>query len=96
MWTVYRCHTQAIDLPWEWLECTILDVVNNPPQIPAGVKPTSSILLNSRGHHFIPISPDNRHLGVAAKTSYDVIELVLGPWDLEEIKVASTYIHGVL
>ena len=91
-WTVYRLK-EGINLPAEWLDCSVLDVVIDPPWFPPTVEPTPSRLISSRGHRFIPVSLDDRHLGSAFnfKASSEMTELVLGPWDLEELKVAFPY-----
>ena len=50
--------------------------------------PQPSALIESDGHIFIPVSPDDRHLGGTHKSASSRIELVLGPWTHRELLVA--------
>jgi hypothetical protein len=85
-WVAYQL---VVQLPDEWEDCGIIDVVIDPAQFSKGETP--SLLVYAQGHSFIPISPDDRHLGGAHKNSSLLIQLVLGPWPLKELKVAFPY-----
>lgn len=88
-WIAYQLQVPV--LPEEWMECRIIDVVIDPAQFAKGKAPVPSPLIYSCGHTFIPVSPDDRHLGGAHKTASLLIQLVLGPWSLKELKVAFPY-----
>lgn len=75
-------------LPDEFLKYSNVDTVIDPAQFPAEIEPKPSALLESNGHIFIAVSPDDRHLGGTRKSSAATIQLVLGPWSLQEILVA--------
>lgn len=65
----------------------------DPAQFPTEKEPLPSTLIDARGHKFIPVSLDDRHLGSAFKVSGRMVELVLGPWELKELLVAFPYMH---
>lgn len=89
-WVAYRLR-QPMHVPREWTECRIIDLVVDPAQFDKGVTPVPSLLVVAIGHCFIPVSPDDRHLGGAHKTSSLLVELVLGPWSLKELQVGFPY-----
>jgi hypothetical protein len=88
-WVVYRLIAEK--LPSEWNECSIIDLVVDPAHFGVGETPSSSPLIEASGHIFIPVSPDDRHLGGSHKDASMLVELVMGPWLLKELVVAFPY-----
>jgi len=43
------------------------------------------------GHCFIPVSPDDRHLGGSHKTASRLLQLMMGPWTLKELECGFPY-----
>ena len=91
-WEVYALRYKQTLTP-DWLDCSIIDIVIDPAQFPSDETPFPSILASSLGHMFIPVSPDNRHLGGLFKAASRMLELVLGPWPLKELLVAFPYMQ---
>jgi hypothetical protein len=88
-WVLYRLLDK--ELPSEWCNCGIIDLVVDPEHFSNDETPTASPTLGSRGHIFIPVSPDDRHLGGSRIDASVLVHLVLGPWSLKELKVAFPY-----
>jgi hypothetical protein len=88
-WVVYRLIEK--ELPSEWNECGIIDLVVDPAHFGVGETPSPSPLIGASGHIFIPVSPDDRHLGGSHKDASMLLELVMGPWLLKELVVAFPY-----
>lgn len=88
-WVVY--HLQGKELPSEWFDCGIIDLVVDPAHFGKDEIPTKSPMLEARGHIFIPVYPDDRHLGGSYKDASLLLQLVLGPWSLKELEVAFPY-----
>lgn len=89
-WDVFRLRAEQ-SLPREWEDCSMIDIVIDPAQFSKGEEPVASPLIITFGHKFIPVSPDDRHLGSELKMSGWLLELVLGPWKLKELLVAFPY-----
>ena len=86
-WTVHELQLNKV--PKDWVECGIIDIVVDPAQFPKDTTPSPSVLVSvARGHCFIPVAPDDRHLGGTHKTSTVYCQLVLGPWSLKQLQVA--------
>jgi hypothetical protein len=88
-WTVYSLITS--ELPGDWFNFPGKDVVIDPAQFPSGREPQESPLIHCAGHIFIPVSPDDLHLGGTHKTASSRRQLVLGPWTWREISFAWPY-----
>eukprot|EP00978_Attheya_sp_CCMP212_P033831 scaffold138601_cov28-Attheya_sp.AAC.1 len=89
VWAVYLL--QGKEVPSEWEECSMIDFVIDPDHLAKGQTPSPLNLIGAKGHLFIPVSPDDRHLGGAHKDASALIELVLGPWLLNQLKEAFPY-----
>ena len=76
-----------VKLPEDWQKFEGKDVIIDPAQFAGDAKPVVSALLGCMGHIFIPVSPDDSHLGGSRKGSKRT-QLVLGPWSYQEIMVA--------
>jgi hypothetical protein len=83
------------ELPSEWKKCGIIDIVVDPAHFSTGETPSPSPLIGASGHIFIPVSPDDRHLGGSHKDASMLLELVMGPWRLKELVVAFPYMAAV-
>lgn len=59
-WTVYLLKGDAITNAW--YDCSIIDLVIDPPHFPKGEIPIPMPLIGAQGHLFIPASLDDRHL----------------------------------
>ena len=89
-WAVFKLKLNEV--PDDWVECGIIDIVVDPAQFSKDTQPSPLVLVSaSKGHCFIPVSPDDRHLGGTHKTSSVYCQLVLGPWSLKQLQVAFPY-----
>lgn len=86
-WAAFKLIIKST-IPDEWLSFSDIDTLIDPAQFPSTTDPQPSALIESDGHIFIPVSPDNRHLGGTHKSSSARIELILGPWTLRELSIA--------
>ena len=91
-WVAYKLKVK--ELPSEWTQFHGKDVIIDPAQFASGEDPKASALLDCFGHIFVPVSPDNRHLGPTQKIAKR-IQLVLGPWSFREIMVAWPYMYYI-
>jgi hypothetical protein len=89
-WVAHRLKPN-MDVPREWIECGIIDLVVDPAQFGEWETPGPSRLVASMGHCFIPASPDDRHLGGARKDSSLLVQLVFGPWVLKQLQKGFPY-----
>lgn len=89
-WIAYRLLRNKV--PEKWIDCPIIDFVIDPAQFSRGESPSPSALAEAAGGHcFIPVSPDDRHLGGAHKTASYLLQLVMGPWTLKELEKGFPY-----
>jgi hypothetical protein len=84
-WVVYKLNDNK--LPGEWNFFPGKNVIIDPAQFASNENPQASVSLSSFGHIFIPVSPNNLHLGGTHKTA-ELIQLILSPWSLRELMVA--------
>lgn len=88
-WIAYLLRPSKV--PEDWVDCSLIDIVVDPAQFGQDETPSPSLLVSAMGHCFIPASPDDRHLGSAHKESSLLLQLVLGPWLLKELKKGFPY-----
>lgn len=86
-WTVYTLKNQR-QVSSEWKRSKMVDFVIDPPQFSSGADPQPSMLIGASGHTFIAASTYNRHLGGGDKSFMKIFELVLGPFILDQLKIA--------
>ena len=89
-WVAYKLKVKGV--PSKWTQFPGKDVIIDPAQFASSEDPKASALLACLGHIFIPVSPDNLHLGPTHKIAKR-IQLVLGPWFFKEIMVAWPYMY---
>eukprot|EP00980_Cylindrotheca_fusiformis_P019202 scaffold6528_cov114-Cylindrotheca_fusiformis.AAC.3 len=75
-------------LPDDWFDFPDKDIMIDPAHFASGREPQASPLIDCAGHIFIPVSPDDSHLGGTDKTATSRKQLVLGPWTWPEISIA--------